>query len=237
MIYNENKEIHTTDNNKPKKVLDVTWNNKTDTLIYNFLDLIKEAKLLKPTKRNVLKILSSFYKPMRLIQPMIIIGLKILMQNICQEKLDWDDILSEDWHDCLTRLGKMGSAETHCRFEIGNNTNPVVKREFQGFCNASLNGCGACIYVKTIYKSGKVSVKLLSSKSRLAPLKQETIPRLELLGALLLCRLMLLVRNSLKDELLFDNVYYWCDSKIGLAWLKSTNKEFKAFIENRVTEI
>ena len=81
MIYNENKEIHTTDNNKPKKVLDVTWNNKTDTLIYNFLDLIKEAKLLKPTKRNVLKILSSFYEPMGLIQP-IIIGLKILMQNI-----------------------------------------------------------------------------------------------------------------------------------------------------------
>ena len=94
MIYNENKEIHTTDNNKPKKVLDVTWNNKTDTLIYNFLDLIKEAKLLKPTKRNVLKILSSFYDPMGLIQP-IIIGLKILMQNICKEKLDWDIMLSQ----------------------------------------------------------------------------------------------------------------------------------------------
>ena len=81
MIYNENKEIHTTDNSTPKKVLGVTWNNKTDTLIYGFSDLIKEAKLLKPTKRNVLKILSSFYEPMGLIQP-IIIGLKILMQNI-----------------------------------------------------------------------------------------------------------------------------------------------------------
>ena len=63
LIYNENKEIHTTDNNTPKKVLGVTWNNKTDTLIYYFSDLIKEAKLLKPTKRNVLKILSSFYDP------------------------------------------------------------------------------------------------------------------------------------------------------------------------------
>ena len=54
---------------------------KTNTLIYDFSSLIKEAKLLKPTKRNVLKILSSFYEPMGLIQP-IIIGLKILMQNI-----------------------------------------------------------------------------------------------------------------------------------------------------------
>ena len=77
MICNENKEIHTTDNNTSKKVLGVTWNNKADTLISDFLDLIKEAKLLKPTKRNVLKILSSFYDPMGLIQP-IIIGLKIL---------------------------------------------------------------------------------------------------------------------------------------------------------------
>ena len=48
---------------------------------------------------------------------------------------------------------------------------------------------------------------------------------------------MLSIRNSLKNELLFDNVYYWCDSQIALAWIKSTNKEFKAFIENRVTEI
>ena len=131
----------------------------------------------------------------------------------------------------------MGIIETHHRFERGNNTNPVVKREFHGFCDASLNGYKACIYVKTIYKSGKIFVKLLSSKSREAPLKQETILRLELLGALLLSRLMLSLRNSLKDELFFDNVYYWCDSQIALAWVKSTNKEFKTFIEHRVTEI
>ena len=110
----------------------------------------------------------------------------------------------------LAKLEKMGSIETHRRFEIGNNTNPVVKREFHGFCDASLNGYGAYVFVKTIYKSGKISVKLLSSKSRVAPLKQETIQRLELLGALLLFRLMLSIRNSLKDEVLFDNVYYWC---------------------------
>ena len=125
----------------------------------------------------------------------------------------------------------------HTIVEIGNNTNPGLKREFHGFCDASLNGYGACIYVETIYKSGKIPVKLLSSKSRVARLKQEKIPRLELLGALLLSQLMLSVRNSLKDEFLFDNVYYWCDWQIVLAWIESTNKEFKAFIENRVTEI
>ena len=48
---------------------------------------------------------------------------------------------------------------------------------------------------------------------------------------------MLSFRNSLKDELFFDNVYYWCDSQIALAWIKLTNKELKTFRENRVTEI
>ena len=81
LIYNGNKEIHTIDNNTPKKVLSVTWDNKTGTLIYDFSDLIKEAKLLTPTKRNVLKVLSSFYNPMCLIQPMII-GLNILIQHL-----------------------------------------------------------------------------------------------------------------------------------------------------------
>ena len=102
---------------------------------------------------------------MGLIQP-IIIGLKILMQNICNEKLDRNDMLSqkllEDWHNCLTKLEKMGSIETHRRFEIGNKNNPVVKQEFHGFCDASLNGYETCIYVKTIYKSGEISVKLSS---------------------------------------------------------------------------
>ena len=88
LIYNENKEIHTSYNNTPEKVLSMTWNNKRDTLIYDFSDLVKEAKMLAPTKRNVLKILSSFYNPMGLIQP-IITGLKILMQNICKKKLQW----------------------------------------------------------------------------------------------------------------------------------------------------
>ena len=117
---------------------------------------------MAPTKRNGLQILSSFYDPMCLIQP-IIIGLKILMQNTCKEKLDWDNMLSqillENWHDCLTKLEKMGSIETHRCFEIRNNTNPVVKREFQCICGTSFKGHGACIYVKTIYKSEKISVK------------------------------------------------------------------------------
>ena len=128
----------------------MTWNNITDTLIYDFSDLIKEAKLLKPTKRDVLKILSSFYDPMGLIQ-------SIIMKNFSQ-----------------IIIVKFYSSPTKAR----NNT------------NIRITGCITFISI------------------------------------------LLSVTNSLKDELLFDNIYHWCDSQIALAWIKLTNKEFKAFIEN-----
>ena len=89
--------------------------------------------------------------------------------------VDWDVILSQkllkDWHDCLTKLKKLGRIETHRRFEIGNNTNLVVKRELHVFYDNSLNIFGVCNYVKTIYKWGNISVNLVLPKSRLAPLK------------------------------------------------------------------
>ena len=191
-------------------MLGVVWNNKRDILIYDFSELIKEAKTLIPTKRNVLRILSSFFDPLGSTQP-VIIGLKILMQTICKEKLDWDEILPHNllkiWQDCLIKLENLGNIEISRRFEIGDTTNPVIKRELHGFCDASLNGYGACIYVKTFYESGNISISLLCSKSRVAPLKQETIPRLELLGALLLSRLMFSVSSSLKEEILIDSIY------------------------------
>ena len=65
--------------------------------------------MLAPAKRHVLKTLLSFYDHLGLIQQTII-GLKDTYQNICQEKLDWDEMLSKkilkDWHDCLTKLEK-----------------------------------------------------------------------------------------------------------------------------------
>ena len=68
------------------------------------MDLIREAKMLTHTKRNILEISSSIYDLMCLIQA-ILKGLKTLMQNICKEKLDWDEMLLQkllrDWHDCL----------------------------------------------------------------------------------------------------------------------------------------
>ena len=106
-----------------------------------------------------------------------------------------------------------------------------------GFSDASKSGFGACVYVRSFCRSGEVTVRLLTAKSRVAPLKTETIPRLELLGNLLLSRLITSVKNALKNCVNFDKIYLWTDSKVTLSWIKAIGKEFKTFVENRLREI
>ena len=85
-------------------------------------------------------------------------------------------------------------------------------------------------------RSGKANVKLLTAKSRVAPLKTETIPRLELSGNLLLSHLITLVKNTLKNCVNFDQIYSWTNSKVTLRWIKAVDKEFKTYVENRLSE-
>ena len=95
----------------------------------------------------------------------------------------------------------------------------------RGFSDASILAYGANIYLRTLYKSGLIEVNLICSKSCVAPRKTITIPRLELLGNLLLSRLMDSMKLALKDKLKFDKSYYWTDSNITLSWIKSVEKD------------
>lgn len=92
-----------------------------------------------------------------------------------------------------------------------------------------------CIYIRSICANGKVVTKLLCSKSRVAPLKTLTIPRLELCGALLLAKLFSSINNTI--NLNFAKIYLWTDSTIVLSWIKSESKQFQVFVGNRIKQI
>ena len=112
--------------------------------------------------------------------------------------------------------------QTDCQLEI----------ELHGFNDASLQRYGACVYIRAVSKSGVSSVHLVASKSRLAPIKSTTISRLELLGNVLLSRLMASVKNALSKIINISNYFYWTDSMVTLAWITSKGKNFKTFIAN-----
>ena len=210
--------------NKVEKVLGIPWDSDEDILVYDFKTIMKDAHKSKPTKRNLLKIISSFYDPIGLIQP-ILISLKILLQEAHRLKLGWDDEfcgeIKEAWERNFREIDELVNVNVDRRFESSSDEDPIVCRELHGFSDASKSGFGACVYVRSFCRSGKVTVRLLTAKSRVAPLKTETIPRLELLGNLSLSNLITSVKSALKNCVNFDKMFLWTDSKVTLSWIKA----------------
>ena len=230
----------TYETNNEEKILGLAWNDKKDIFIYDFSNIIEMTKSMQPTKRNLLKILSSFYDPLGIIQP-ILISLKILLQQIHKSKIGWDDelvdSLKEGWLKCLSEIEEFERIEVDRRFEEVMRVTRLFGVNFMVLVTLVIKHFGACVYVRSVCLSGRVNVKLLTSKSRVAPLKDCTIPRLELMGNLLLATLVTSVKKALENTVELHKTVFWTDSQVTLAWIKSYKKEFKTFVENRLQKI
>ena len=98
----------------------------------------------------------------------------------------------------------------------------------QGFSDASLGAYAAVVYLKIKTPMG-CSLRFVASKTRVAPIHGQTIPRLELLGALLLAKLLSSVTNALTTELSLGSPVCFTDSKVTLHWITG-NREWKQFV-------
>ena len=174
------------------KILGVIWDEQTDHFIFDFAEICKFSEGFNVTKRNVLKILVLFYDPIGVWQP-ITINFKILFQQICRTKIQWDEEIASDleqnWDKILNTLENIGKISIP-RNVVNQDLNLIDLIELHGFSDASLQNYEVPIYIRSISKGDNVSVNLIASKSRLAPMRQNAIQRLELLGNILLSRLM-----------------------------------------------
>lgn len=111
----------------------------------------------------------------------------------------------------------------------------VSQIHLHGFSDASNSAYSAVIYVLTILNDGRKFTRLLMSKTKVAPLKQLTIPRLELCRAHMLANLV----NTIYAE--FDNriisCHLWLDSEIVFCWINKAPAQLKTFVANRVASI
>ena len=104
-------------------------------------------------------------------------------------------------------------------------TGGVCSYALCGFCDASTTASIAVVYL--VVKTEKTTHKpFLACKTRVATLKTATIPRMELLSALLLARLINTVSSVLKSTFLHLKMECYTDSMIALYWVKGTSKEW-----------
>ena len=108
--------------------------------------------------------------------------------------------------------------------------------QLHAFGDASQSAYGVCVYLRIQLKDGTWMSSLMIARAKVAPLKRLSLPRLELLAALLCTRLVVFAKKALK---LPDQVTSrcWTDSTETLVWIKSDPHKWKPFVGNRVAEI
>ena len=112
----------------------------------------------------------------------------------------------------------------------------VIDFELHGFCDASVEAYSASVYVR-LRKDDIITTNLVTAKLKIVPCKKLTVPRLERMSCLLLSRLVVSVKKALSVEVNITQVVCWSDSKVALWWIKSVNKKWKVWVENRLSEI
>ena len=111
----------------------------------------------------------------------------------------------------------------------------MVSSSLHHFSDASENGYGQVVYVRLVNAIEKIHCNLVIAKSRVAPIKYTSTPRLELAAAVLSTKMSAIIRKELKYQDLVE--YYRTDSQVVLGYLRNTHKNFKVFVANRVQKI
>lgn len=187
----------------------------------------------RATKRQFLSDVAKIFDPLGLLAP-VVISFKIMFQHLWLQNLSWDDELPKQLAETWFKYRK----DIHALNDLiipRYIPNSSTSLELHGFSDASIKAYSAVIYCRYRETDGSYRVTLMSAKTRVAPLKQISLPRLELCGALLLARLMSSIKSAL--QVADIQLYAWCDSSIVLAWLSSPPSQLKTFVGNRTAEI
>ncbi|GFW70283.1 integrase catalytic domain-containing protein [Trichonephila clavipes] len=212
------------------KALGIIWNSKLDCFLFR----IEQQRPTSFTKRMVLSTIARIFDPLGLLGP-IITWAKIFMQRLWLLELGWSDELpfkeQKEWRRFIDSLKAVNNISIDRCIVI----HTAESIELHAFSDASEKAYGSSIYLKSISALGEVKVCLVTSKSRVSPLKQISIPRLELCGAVLAAKLMKKVKEALNLQI--TAVHFWSDSTIVISWIHRESRELKTFVANRVSKI
>ena len=217
------------------QVLGLKWSVTTDSFGFEGIDL---PSGLCVTKRVVLSFIARLFDPLGFLNPYLMVA-KCLFQDLWRQGIEWDQPVPDEIQQQFSRW--VGGWQSLKGWQIprsytGSQWQDISFIELHAFGDASERGYGACVYLHATMIDGTSSTSLVMSRAKVAPLKKPTLPRLELLGALLSARLLVFVQQTLK---LPPEVPYrcWTDSRVVLAWVHSEPGRWTTYVSNRVAEI
>ena len=173
---------------------------------------------------------------MGLISPTLVVA-KILFQRLWLAGIEWDDPLPPDiqhaWLQWRTQICQLQQLRIPRCITTSRVHDPCY--QLCGFSDASERAYAAVVYLRAVGSNGSTMVNLVTGKTKVAPLKPLSLPRLELSAAWLLARLLKRIGDVLSS--LNPEVLALTDSLITLQWIRGHPSRWKTFVANRVSEI
>jgi len=244
----------------PIKVLGLIWDTEQDHLAIdvkvNFAGKRKGARIcpdedieeeevdeIMPdivTKRIVWRVSQAQYDPLGLLAPYMV-QFKLVMRDLCAEDgkvKDWDEEVSQRTLEAFKKALEGLREVKQIKFPRSIQPSFLKVKEppmLLIFGDGSREAYAALAYIRWVAEDGSVECKLIAGKSRVTPKKKISIPRVELMGALIAVRLARKLKDSLGIS--FKAVRYFTDSSAVLGMLKKDSASFLEFVGTRVSEV
>ncbi|GFY18419.1 integrase catalytic domain-containing protein [Trichonephila clavipes] len=152
------------------ETLGLLWKPHPDSFAFKISPMTSNLDNLIVTKKSVIYTIARIFDPLGLIGR-VITKAKILLQSLWQLKLDWNDPLPSNlvsyWISFIDALESINCLYIPC-YCLQDKS---IRTELHSFSDSSEKAYGAALYLRCINKSGQISVRLLCSKSKVAPLK------------------------------------------------------------------
>lgn len=238
-VNNEDSKGMDLESSSAEKVLGMWWETTKDAFTFR-LNIKHDESLLSgariPTKREVLRTLMLIYDPLGLIGNFLMF-IKILLQEIWRSGYSWDQPIdagcAERWRKWIHVLPTIQSVMVPRCYRLSTSA-ATPNIQLHVFCDASEYGMAAVAYFR-FEEDNVIECALIGSKTRVAPLKFLSIPRLELQAAVIGARLATSIAAS--HRLKIGQRVFWTDSRNVISWLKSDHRKYNPFVAFRVSEL
>ena len=212
------------------KALGVHWQTTSD-IFYVATPPPLEAE--HPTKRQIASQMAKVFDVLGWFAP-VTVKSKHLIQQLWKRQIDWDKPIPGDLLDDWNKWNKeLPSISKHpIERKLVSTQTTVLEIQLHGYSDASQMAYGAVVYARHLHDNATVTTALVTAKSKIAPVKELSVPRLELCGAQLLARLITVTAQEM--DVSASSLFCWCDSTAVLGWLRSPPDKGAVFVRNRV---